>query len=249
MNKKTPLIVGRPSVGAWISLPCVQSADAMLSCGFDWVVVDLEHGSLSISNTIDVIIAAERRGVVPFARLPNADPYLARRLLDGGLAGLVVPGVESSRDFSEFSQHCLYPPAGRRGVGLSRANVWGDKFQDYLSDSSPVLIAQIETVKGMRAVRDITSLTFLDGVFIGPYDLSLSLGESGDFTSPAFSAAWREILEACKVGGVPAGIHQVEPDPIELSARFEEGFDFVAYGTDVIAMRSAFKDFRDRVPN
>lgn len=247
MNKPVPLIYNRPSIGAWVSLPSLQAADAMLSCGFDWVVVDLEHGSLSIRDAVDVFIAAERRGVMPFARLPQADPYLARRLLDGGAAGLMVPVSENAKTFAQFAAHCLYPPEGRRGVGLSRTNLWGDTFTSYLNDFAPILIAQIETVIGVNAAADIAALDVVDGVFVGPYDLSLSLGENGDFTTPAFTKAWRKILNACKASKVAVGIHQVELDPKALQARFEEGFDFVAYGTDTLAMRHAFTGIREEL--
>ncbi len=232
-------------IGAWLSVPSVYVAEALGSCGFDWMAVDMEHGPVSVETAVACFIAAERRQTAPLVRLPSADPIMARRLLDGGAAGLLVPAVESADQFASFARHCLYPPKGSRGVGLSRCNRWGDDFDSYFRDFAPVLVPQIETAAGIEAADAIASLEEVDALFVGPYDLSTSLGQPGDFATSAFTDAMATLRAACERQGKALGMHQVAPVKTELEARIAEGYRFIAYGTDMLAMRHAFKDMRD----
>lgn len=232
------LKAGQTCVGGWIAVPSPVLAQAMVSCGFHWAAVDLEHGTMSAEDAQAVFIAIERAGAVPFARLPSADPYLARRLLDAGAGGLIIPVVEDVAAFSEFSRHCLYPPHGRRGVGLSRANLWGDSFESNLG-FRPILVPQIETRAGVAAAAGLAALPEVDALFLGPYDLSADLGAPGIFDTAEFVAARDAVKAACAAAGKAVGIHQVAPDPEQLRQRVVEGFGFIAYSTDVLAMRAA----------
>ena len=236
---KDRLAQGHPTIGGWLTVGSPIVAEATASSGFDWVAVDMEHAPISEGDLQGVFMAIAHCGAAPMVRLPHADPYLARRLLDAGAHGLIVPVVESASAFSAFSRHFLYPPAGSRGVGLSRCNGWGVSFDDYIDGFSPVLVPQIETVAGVEAAAEIAALTEVDALFLGPYDLSASLGSRGDFWTPAFEDAIATVRKTCATHGKAAGIHQVEPDPDALRARIDEGFGFIAYGTDMIAMRAA----------
>jgi 2-keto-3-deoxy-L-rhamnonate aldolase RhmA len=239
MDIKRRLKEGKVCLGAWAQIPSPVAAEAMASCGFHWLAVDMEHAPIDVEAATLIFMAADRHGVAPFARLPKADPHLARRLLDSGAQGLIVPVVESAQDFAAFARHCLYPPAGRRGVGLARCNLWGDQFQSYLDDFSPVLVAQIETVKGTEAADAIAALPETDALFLGPYDLSADLGQPGDFSHPTFVAAADKVRRACVALGKAPGMHQVHPDQAGLRRMIGEGFRFVAYGTDILALRAA----------
>lgn len=238
MTLKERIRSGKPCLGAWAQSPALATAEAMASCGFHWLAVDLEHAAIGIESATAIFLAAERHGVAPMARLPNADPYLARRLLDNGARGIIVPVAEDAGAFAEFARHCLYPPAGRRGVGLSRCNLWGDRFDDYLKTFQPVLVPQIETRKGAAAAAALAALPEVDALFLGPYDLSADLGKPGDFAAPEFQAACAAVKAACAKHGKAPGIHQVHPDPKALKEQFASGFSFVAYGTDLIALRA-----------
>jgi len=234
-------------LGAWLTMQSPQIAEVMASCGFDWLCVDIEHTPLDESDTLLAFMAAERHGAAPVARLPSADPFLARRLLDAGAQGLIVPVVEDSRRFSEFADHCLYPPKGRRGMGLSRANLWGDRFDEYTGDFEPVLVAQVETRKGVANIDEIAALEAVDAVFLGPYDLSADLGQPGNFETEAFADAIDSVRSACEREGKAAGYHQVAPDMAALRERIAEGYRLLAYATDVVAMRQAFTGIRELI--
>jgi 2-keto-3-deoxy-L-rhamnonate aldolase RhmA len=238
---KRRLAAGDVTVGAWSTVTGSAVAECMAAAGFDWLAVDMEHGPASVEDARAIFLAAERHGVAPLARLPSADPYLARRLLDQGAHGLIIPVVEEVAAFGAFLDHCVYPPAGKRGVGLSRCNDWGTGFRAYLDGFVPVIVPQIETVRGAAAAAAIAAMPQVDALFLGPYDLSASLGAAGDFTSDAFKAAISGVRQACATAGKAAGIHQVEPDPAQLQARKDDGFRFIAYGTDAIALRYAFR--------
>ncbi len=242
---KSKLINQQLTFGGWLSTASPAVADAMASCRFDWIVVDLEHSPLDETNLANIFMAIENHDVSPLVRLPRADPFLARRSLDLGAAGAIIPTVESIEDFTDFAQHCIYPPAGCRGVGLSRANKWGSEFEDYFENFQPVLIPQIETRKGSDLALDIVSLEMVDGLFIGPYDLSADLGDPGNFESPEFKLTLTAIKEACANKQKVCGIHQVAPDQSALQAKIDKGYQFLAYGTDMIAMRHAFKNLRE----
>ncbi len=235
---------GNVCIGAWLTVPCGQTADAMASCGFDWLAVDFEHGGFDVGSAQSAFVAANQYQVPALVRLPNADAYLARRLLDAGAEGLIIPVVENASDFETFVSHCLYPPNGKRGVGLSRCNRWGDAFDSYYKTFVPTLIPQIETATGVKNAAEIAALPYVDAVFLGPYDLSASLGCGGDFTTAVYQEHIDMVKNAAKQMGKPLGIHQVAPDRAELDDKIKQGFTFIAYATDMIAMRHALKSFR-----
>ncbi|MBS0185072.1 MAG: 2,4-dihydroxyhept-2-ene-1,7-dioic acid aldolase [Proteobacteria bacterium] len=231
----------QPIFAAWQQLPSPQITFSMASLGFDWIVVDLEHTSMSIQDAETIFIAAESLNCKPFVRLSSADPYLARRLLDAGALGLILPVVESKNSFDEFAQHCFFPPQGKRGLGLVRANRWGSHLEEYFNEFKPILIAQIETKLGAESIQNILSSQFIDGIMIGPYDLSASLGSPGKFDDPFFKELCKTIREEAIRQKKMLGFHQVEPCLSKLETRIQEGYDFIAYGTDMIALRYALQ--------
>ena len=244
---KARLAEGKPCLGAWLMSGAPVAAEAMASLGFHWLCVDMEHGANDISQVEAVFAAAERHGAAGMARIGSLDGHLARRLLDLGAQGIIVAAVEDAAQFRDFATHCFFPPAGRRGVGLSRCNRWGDDFDDYRARFRPVLVPMIETKKGIAAAAELAALAEVDGLFLGPYDLSESLGCGGDFATGVFSDAVEKVRRACASAGKALGIHQVTPDPDALRGRLDEGFTLVAYGTDLLAMRHALAGVKENV--
>jgi 2-dehydro-3-deoxyglucarate aldolase len=243
-DMKDRLRAGECLIGAWLQTSSATNAEVMASCGFDWLAIDMEHGTAGLEQAASVFAVAEVHGVTPLVRLPSADPYLARQLLDAGARGMMVPVVEDATDFAEFVAHCIYPPNGKRGVGLVRASLWGGSFEDYLRTFQPVIVPMIETSKGVAAANDIAAIDHVDGIFLGPYDLSADLDDAGNFEMASFREAIQTVQIACERHGKALGIHQVEPEPAALRDRKEQGFKMIAYGTDVIAIRHAFADLK-----
>lgn len=231
-------------IGGWQQIPSIQSTVAMATLGYDFIVVDMEHTNITAQEAESIFIAAEGNGVQSYVRLPCADPYLARRCLDAGAIGIIVPVVESRSDFDDFALHCHYPPEGKRGLGLVKANLWGEKLENYVTKFRPKIIAQIETKIGAQNIEEIIQSKFLDGIMTGPYDLSSSLGKPGKFDDPEFLDLVGHILKTAKAHKKFIGYHQVEPNLADLKKRQTEGYDFIAYGTDIIAMRYALKGIK-----
>ena len=230
---------------AWQQLASPQVTIAMASMGFDWIVVDLEHSSITTQEAEAIFMAAERHNAKPFVRLPSADPYLARRLLDAGATGLFVPVIESREELDYFAQYCFFPPKGKRGLGLTRANYWGKNLEEYFNEFKPTIIAQIETKKGAENIADIVSSGFLDGIMIGPYDLSASLGTPGQFDNEAFKDICASVTVKAKNHKKMVGYHQVEPNAKMLQKCIKDRYDFIAYGTDIVALRHALQDIKN----
>lgn len=244
MNElKSRVRSGEVCVGGWLTTASGQVAEALASCGFDWLAVDMEHGAAGLTDVESAFVACERHGVAPLVRLPSGDPILARRVLDLGAHGVIVPQVENAGELNDFIGHLLYPPRGRRGVALGRFNAWGDRFAEYFA-FEPLIAAQIESPAGVEHSHEIAALEAVDVLFLGPYDLSAGLGAPGDFASDRYAAAVESVRSACRPQNTALGLHQVAPDGEELRQRIAEGFRFLAYGTDMIALRHALREVR-----
>jgi len=235
---------GLPSIGAWQMTKDINITSAMASLGFDWLVIDLEHTTINLSDAEAIIYAAELYNVIPMARLANDDPYTARRLLDAGIKGLLIPGVEDADKLTSFIKHCYYPVTGCRGLGLTRVNMWGDELDEYIREFNPFIVPQIETPRGVEQLRKIVRVDGVDAVFIGPYDLSANMGIHGQINHPDMKYAMDDIRKICQESGIAVGIHQVDPDLDKLESCIEDGYKFIAYSTDIISMRKAMGGFR-----
>lgn len=238
---KSKIATGKACIGGWHTVRSPEVTEALASIGFDWIALDMEHGSFSVADAENAFVACERHGCAPMVRLPEADPILARRLLDSGAHGFLIPYTEDADRFAEFSEHCFFPPAGKRGLSLERFNAWGDDFDETLRDFEPVLVPMIESANGVANAEKIAALDSVDALFFGPYDLSADLGAPGDFKSETFLAARDAVKTAARQNGKAVGGHQVATDPDALAQMIEEGFSFIAYGTDMIALRAALK--------
>lgn len=242
MNKKIEirylreqLKSGRYSIGSWIQIPNGSIAEILGKSGYDWVAVDLEHGSISTDQLPDLFRAIELGGTLPFARLAEGSVKDCKQALDAGAAGIIVPMVESASQLCAVKDASCWPPAGKRGVGFSRANLFGRNFHDYAQEAqSPFLVAMIEHVRAVDALQEILAVDGLDAILVGPYDLSASMGMTGAFDSPEFKTQMARLLSLATEAGVPAGIHVVDPDESALRARIAEGYRFLAYSIDSV---------------
>lgn len=247
---KKSLRNGDACIGAWLLSNASINAEAMASLGFDWLCVDLEHGSSDISQIEAIFAATERHGTTPLVRISELDAKLGCRLLDMGAAGLIIAAVEDADAFLDFARACSFAPKGSRGVGLPRCNRWGGIFDDYRENFDPVFVPMIESRKGVEAAENLAALPMVDALFMGPYDLSSDLGKPGDMASQEIIDAKNRVYQACIANGKAAGIHQVGVDENELKARIDEGYRFVAYGADLIAIRDALagvKNVKDKL--
>ena len=231
---------GRVSLGSWMQIPSTDVAEVMGYAGYDWVAVDLEHGSIGTQQLPDIFRALELGGTLPLVRIEEGQPGHCKNALDAGAAGVIVPMVRDKEQIDLVRSACCWPPAGNRGVGFSRANLFGKHFEDYFSESqAPILVAQIEHIHAIQNIADILSSGSVDAVFVGPYDLSASMGLTGKLDHPEVESALKSLAESCKKRNVATGIHVVKPNRTELDCRLKQGYQFVAYSIDAVFLHSS----------
>jgi len=224
----------RLTIGSWISLAHPAIAEVMARAGFDWLVIDLEHSTITIREAGELIRVISLCDVPPLVRLTANDPNQIKRVMDAGAQGVIVPMVKSKGEAEQAVSAVYYPVQGSRGVGLARAQGYGTRFREYsqwLAEQA-VVIPQIEHIEAVNHLEEILSVSGVDGYIIGPYDLSASMGLPGQFGHPDVVAAIERIRRVGQAMNKPGGLHVVEPDAAELQRRIAEGFKFLAYSVD-----------------
>jgi len=230
---------GQPTIGGWMQIPHGSVAEIMGAAGYDWVAIDLEHGSIGVEQLPDLFRALELGNTLPMARLAEGRSKDCQQALDAGAGGIIVPNIQDAEQLKAVRDACRWPPAGQRGVGFCRANLFGEKFEIYKKEAqAPLLIAMIEDSRAFLDLDSILKVEGLDGILIGPYDLSASLGIPGRLNEPRMQAACRMILQKAKKAKVPCGVHVVHPSRAELTKRVRQGYQFLPYSIDTVLLAS-----------
>ena len=179
------------TIGTWITLAHPAIAEIYALAGFDWLVIDLEHSVITIREAEDLIRVIDLAGSTPLVRLTSNNPDQIKRIMDAGSHGVIVPMVKTKKDVVDAIKAVRYPVSGNRGVGLARAQRWGNQFKDYLEwlENESIIILQIEHIDAVDNLDDIFSVENVDGYIIGPYDLSGSINKPGQFEDPEFQQA------------------------------------------------------------
>lgn len=237
----------KATVGTWLQIPSPDVAELMARAGYDWVAIDMEHGSFGRSGLPDIIRGIECGGAAPFARLPEATKTHIKSALEAGAQGLIFPMIESREQLDRAIGWSTYPgldtwategthPREYRGVGYCRANVFGKEFDAYRAGTAKdlFLVAQIEHIRAVEQIESILSHPRLDAIMVGPYDLSGSMGLTGQFDHPDFKAVMAKISAACTRCHARMGLHIVQPDPSALTREIKGGARFIAYGIDSV---------------
>lgn len=222
------------AIGGWIMVGHPASAEIMARSGLDWVCVDLEHTATDLTTAENLMRAIEFGGSTPLVRLTNNDENLIKRVMDSGAHGIIVPMIQTAQEMQEAVNAVYYPPRGSRGVGLARAQKYGADFAGYQEwlENEAVVIAQIEHINAVNNLEDILSINGVDGYFLGPYDLSASMGLTGQIEHPDVQAAMTRVYKIGKKLNKPGGLHIVEPDEKKLKDSVAKGFTFIAYSID-----------------
>tara|TARA_Y100000590_G_C15735977_1_gene1018572 strand:+ start:3079 stop:3849 length:771 start_codon:yes stop_codon:yes gene_type:complete len=230
------------SIGTWQQIPHPSISEILGAAGLDWIAVDLEHGSININQLPDLFRAIELGGTLPIARLAESNPKDCKQALDAGAGGIIAPMIISAKQLKTIQEFCCWPPSGKRGVGYSRANLFGKNFNEYSKEAqAPLLIAQIEDIAAVNNLEEILNVSGLDAIIIGPYDLSASMGLTGKFGSNEFKVVIKKITDLCKKFKIPFGDHIVQPNKKLLSSRIDEGFQFLAYSIDSVLLNNSFQ--------
>jgi 4-hydroxy-2-oxoheptanedioate aldolase len=221
-----------PVVNGWLSIPSSFSAEVMAHLGWDSMCVDLQHGVIDYQTAVGMLQAICTTDVTPIMRVPWNDPAIIMKCLDAGAYGIICPMINTRDEAQRFVRACRYAPVGYRSSGPIRAQLWaGDDYHDKANDTI-VTFAMIETAEAVKNLDAILSTPGLDAVYIGPSDLSISLGGKPglDQTEPKVVGAIEEILAGCKRHGVHAGLHT--GSPAYAKAMIAKGFEFVTLLND-----------------
>ena len=252
---KDKLNSGKVSIGSWMSMAHPSIAEILAMAGYDWVVIETEHTAIDVSEVLRLIIAIEQRGSIPLVRLAWNDPIQAKAVLDSGAAGIIVPMVNTKAEAELAVKMTKYPPMGFRGVGLARDQGYGVHFDEYVNCANvdTLLLLQIEHIDAVNNIEEILSVPGIDGTYIGPYDLSMSLGIPGQLNHPDVIKAKNKVLEATLKKGLVAGIHCVHSDTAYTDSKLaiQQGYRFIAIGTDILFLgnsaRSVYAEIQKNI--
>lgn len=243
---KKQIEAGEKPIGIFAGMCSSFAVECIGYSGFDYVIIDNEHSPAEVETSMQMIMAAEAVGLTPFVRVREISRPAVLKLLDVGAQGLIVPNVNSMADIEQLVGYAKYRPVGNRGFCNSRKDGWGyglcknvPETMQYFNERV-LLVPQCETAGALSCIEEIAAAEGVDGIFVGPFDLSISLGIPGEFDSPEFVAALRRIQNACRANGkfcmIFAGSAQGVKD------RLAEGYDSVAYSIETSLMIECFKE-------
>lgn len=232
-------------LGTIVSLASPEVAEVLSAAGFDWLFLDAEHNPLESLTIQRILIGA---GSTPcLVRLARGDEVSIKKALDAGATGIIAPLINSAEQAAEVVRHAKYAPLGTRGVGAGRAHGYGLTFQEYLSraNDETVVVVQAEHIDAVNNIEAIVRVPGLDGILIGPYDLSASLGRIGEVTHPDVVAAIERVTQACRSVSMPLGIFGMTAEAVR--PYIERGYTLLAVSIDTVLLGTAAKQLLAQV--
>lgn len=228
---KARLARGELLFGTLLTFGATEVADLLAGAGFDWLFVDAEHGALDPRDVLLILQAVAGRTPC-LVRVPALDGAWIKRVLDAGADGIIVPQVSTAEQAEQAVRLAHYPPRGGRGLGTARTNRYGLGLAGQLERAreQTVVVVQAETAEAVRNIEAIARVPDLDAVFVGPFDLSASLGRPGEVQHPEVLAAIGQVAEICRRSRIRSGIFAL--NAAGLAGRPAEGFTLLAAGVD-----------------
>jgi 2-dehydro-3-deoxyglucarate aldolase len=222
------------SIGSWLTIPHQAVIEILSTAGFEWLTIDMEHSPISIETIMNLIGHIQGNGMQALVRVSKNEEVAIKRVLDAGADGVIVPMIRNKEEAIQAVNFVKYPPLGKRGVGLNRAQKYGtafDTYQDWVKNNV-VVIAQIEHIDAVNNLEDIFSVPGIDGIIVGPYDLSASMGFPGEYDREDVKEALERIDIVAKKLNKPLGFHIVESDHSKILEKINKGYSFLAFSLD-----------------
>ncbi len=233
---------GEPIINGWLQIPSSFSAEVMSNQGWDSITIDMQHGVIDYPSALQMLQAISTTDVTPLARVNWNEPGQIMKILDAGCYGIICPMVSNKYEAERFVQACLYPPKGYRSYGPIRGLIYGGADYGDHANNEILKLAMIETKEAIDKLDEIMTTPGLDGIYIGPADLSLAIGEEPGFDRAENTKAYSEImriLEHAKKNNIFAGIHNGTPEYAQKM--IDKGFNFVTIGADQRALSAGAK--------
>ena len=224
---------GKPIINSWLAVPSSFSAEVMANQGWDSLTIDMQHGLIDYPNAVSMLQAISTTPATPMARVNWNEPGQIMKILDAGCYGIICPMVSNKKEAENFVKACQYPPQGYRSLGPIRASIYGGGDYANHADQEILKLAMIETKEALEKLDEILDTSNLDGIYIGPADLSLAVGEEPSFDKAENSKAYKEILrilDAAKKRNLLAGIHNGTSEYAQKM--IDKGFNLVTVGSD-----------------
>jgi len=226
------------TLGSWITIGHHSVVEIMAKGKFDWLAIDMEHSPITHEKCQELILAIQSKNISPLVRVSSNNSVEIKKAMDSGASGVIVPMVLSEKDVVSAIESVKYPPIGKRGVGLSRAQDYGFGFDNYYKwqKNNSIVIAQIEHIDAVNNIEKIINIDELDAVIIGPYDLSSSMGYPGQLNHNDVLGAINLIEQACKKKKFPFGCHIIDPDHKIIKEKISNGYKFLGFSLDFLFM-------------
>lgn len=237
---------GQQLLGMVVSMRTPDAAELLAEAGFDWLFIDNEHGAYSIAE-LQAMLQAAGRDFDCLIRIPALEESSIKKALDIGASGVIVPQVNTAEQAACVVRWGRYPPAGGRGLGIARAQHYGFGLQEYADNANEriALVIQAESAEAAANIESIVQVAGIDAVFIGPYDLSASLGKTGEVDHPAVQQAIAHITRVCKLHHMPLGIFGGGAEAVR--PYLQQGFQLIAAGVDAALLGSAAREMLARM--
>lgn len=238
-----------PALGGWVMTNSVVSAEIMAQAGFHWVCVDAEHSQVTKETAVNMFRAIERFGAEPFVRVCLNDEIEIKKFMDMGARGIIVPMIKSFEEVKRAISYIKYAPQGNRSFALPRCNGYGQWSAEYFEHSNQETFfgIMIEHIDAVSDLDEIFSCKEIDAVFVGPYDLSGSMGIPGQFDNPDFKFTLELIYKKANDHGITLGFHEVHPTKVKIQALLDQGIRFIACGIDTIFILERSLEFTQLV--
>jgi 2-dehydro-3-deoxyglucarate aldolase/4-hydroxy-2-oxoheptanedioate aldolase len=249
MNLKERITQGEPLIGSLVTMGDADVAEVMARVGFDYLWIETEHAPMGLERAQSLLQAVGGRCPC-LVRIPEKGEVWVKKALDTGCDGIVVPQIRSADEARQIVAWSLYPPAGQRSVGVSRAHGYGMAFQEYVDrvNDDLVIVLQAEHVEAVQNIESIVEVPGIDAVLVGPFDLSGSLGVLGQTDHPRVLEAIDMIRSHCQAAGMPLGIFAA--DTATAKRYLDQGFSLIALSMDAFFLwqsaREALTRVRDR---
>lgn len=232
------------SIGSWLTIPHQAVIEILSTAGFDWLTIDMEHSPISIETIMNLIGHIQGNGMQALVRVSKNEEVAIKRVLDAGADGVIVPMIRNKEEAIQAVNYVKYPPLGKRGVGLNRAQKYGtafDTYQEWVKNNA-VVIAQIEHIDAVNNLEDIFSVPGIDGIIVGPYDLSASMGYPGEYEREDVKEALQRIDIVAKKLNKPLGFHVVESNHSKVLEKINKGYSFLAFSLDFFFLGDKARD-------
>jgi 2-dehydro-3-deoxyglucarate aldolase/4-hydroxy-2-oxoheptanedioate aldolase len=238
--------LNKPLIGTIYSLGSNPVAEIISNAGFDWVLIDMEHSTLSL-DTVQTTLQVMGDKILKIVRVPGNDEIWIKRVLDTGCDGILVPMIKNAEEAAKAINSSRYPTMGQRSVGVARAHKFGAAFKEYVTRANDELIImiQIEHIEAVKNIDSILAVPGVESIFIGPYDLSASMGLTGQVDHPEVRAAIDLVKKKCNASGIPYGIFGMSPESLENE--INGGCTFLLCGADVSLISGVYNDMKAKL--